>query len=426
MVDGRELAGFTVAVTAARRADELASLLERRGAQVVHGPALRIVPLSDDTELRRASRECIADPPDVVVATTGIGFRGWIEAAEGWGVGGELREALGSARLLARGPKARGAVRAAGLPDPWSPASESSAELLEHLHSLPSPDHHPPTRRSAPQTTPPSPDHHPPTRRSAPQTTPPSPDPRRRSAPESPLAGRRVAVQLHGRPLPDFVEALRLAGAHVIEVPVYRWTDPADPSALENLLSSVCAGEVDAVTFTSAPAAASLLSRAADRGRLAELVAALRGPVLSACVGPVTHRPLAEHAIPAVVPSRYRLGALVRALCEALPDRCPLLPVGGHRLQLRGHAAVVDGALKSLSPQGKALLRALADRPGRVVSRRELADALGGRDVDEHAVEQAVARLRASLGEPGLVQTVIKRGYRLPLEPMGDTPLCRP
>ena len=35
--------------------------------------------------------------------------------------------------------------------------------------------------------------------------------------------------------------------------------------------------------------------------------------------------------------------------------------------------------------------------------------------VDEHAVEVAVARLRSMLGRPGLVETVVKRGYRVPV-----------
>lgn len=63
------LAGFTVGVTAARRAEELATMLERRGAVVQLGPALRIVPLADDTELADATRALIARPPDVTVAT---------------------------------------------------------------------------------------------------------------------------------------------------------------------------------------------------------------------------------------------------------------------------------------------------------------------------------------------------------------------
>ncbi|HET9257823.1 MAG TPA: uroporphyrinogen-III synthase, partial [Pseudonocardiaceae bacterium] len=70
------LAGFTVGVTAARRAAELGSLLQRRGAEVLHAPAIRIVPLADDTELHAATEQLISHPPDVVVITTGIGFRG--------------------------------------------------------------------------------------------------------------------------------------------------------------------------------------------------------------------------------------------------------------------------------------------------------------------------------------------------------------
>ena len=57
------LAGFTVGLTAARRADELGALFERRGATVVGAPAIRIVPLSDDAELWSATRLVIADPP---------------------------------------------------------------------------------------------------------------------------------------------------------------------------------------------------------------------------------------------------------------------------------------------------------------------------------------------------------------------------
>lgn len=79
------LAGFTVGVTAARRAEELATLLKRRGAAVLHAPALRIVQLADDSELLTATEELIGHAPDVAVATTAIGFRGWIEAADGWG-----------------------------------------------------------------------------------------------------------------------------------------------------------------------------------------------------------------------------------------------------------------------------------------------------------------------------------------------------
>ncbi|MFP8964365.1 winged helix-turn-helix domain-containing protein, partial [Streptomyces nanhaiensis] len=62
-------------------------------------------------------------------------------------------------------------------------------------------------------------------------------------------------------------------------------------------------------------------------------------------------------------------------------------------------------------------LRALARRPGWVVSRAELLRALPGAGRDEHAVETAVARLRSALGGPRMIQTVVKRGYRLAFDP---------
>jgi uroporphyrinogen-III synthase len=229
--------------------------------------------------------------------------------------------------------------------------------------------------------------------------------------------GKRIAVQQHGEPLPDMVEALRCAGAEVVEVPVYRWVAPADLAPLDRLTDAVLAGTVDAVTFTSAPAAASMLARAAERGIQDGLVRALRGPVLAVCVGPVTAAPLEDWDIPTVQPRRSRLGAMVRRLEAEAPNRARTFPVAGHWLELRGHAALVDGELRTVPPAGMALLRTLTRRPGRVVTRAELLRALPGGGDDEHAVETAMARLRSALGQARLVQTVVKRGYRLALDP---------
>jgi uroporphyrinogen-III synthase len=363
------LVGFTVGVTAARRADELGALLQRRGAVVVHAPALRIVPLADDGDLLAATKEIIDQAPDVVVATTAIGFRGWIEAADGWGFGESLLGGLRRVELLARGPKVKGAIRAAGLTEKWSPSSESMAEVLDRLL-------------------------------------------------EEGVDGRRVAVQLHGEPLPGFVESLRAGGAEVIPVPVYRWMPPEDIGPVDRLLDAALSNGLDAITFTSAPAAASLLSRAQERGLTAELIAALRQSVLSACVGPVTALPLQALGVATVQPERFRLGPLVQLLCQELPGRAQVLPIGGHRVEIRGHAALVDGDLKPVPPAGMSLLRTLSRRPGWVVSRAELLRALPGAGRDEHAVETAMARLRTALGTPRLIQTVVKRGYRLALDPV--------
>ncbi|WP_184593483.1 uroporphyrinogen-III synthase [Streptomyces violarus] len=366
------LAGFTVGVTAARRAEELGALLQRRGATVLHAPALRIVPLADDSELLAATKEIIHQVPDIVVATTAIGFRGWVEAADGWGLGEDLLARLGGVRIMARGPKVKGAVRAAGLTEEWSPSSESMAEVLDRLL-------------------------------------------------EEGVDGLRIAIQLHGEPLPGFVESLRAAGAEVVGVPVYRWMPPEDIGPVDRLLDAMVSRGVDALTFTSAPAAASFLSRAEARGLLPEVLAALSHDVLPACVGPVTALPLQAHSIDTVQPERFRLGPLVQLLCQELPGRARSLPIAGHRVEIRGHAVLVDGDLKPVPPAGMALLRALSRRPGWVVARAELLRALPGAGRDEHAVETAMARLRTALGAPKLIQTVVKRGYRLALDPAAET-----
>ncbi|GGV62220.1 uroporphyrinogen-III synthase [Streptomyces massasporeus] len=370
--DHGPLAGFTVGVTAARRADELGALLQRRGAAVLHAPALRIVPLADDSELLAATKEIIEQVPDIVVATTAIGFRGWVEAADGWGLGEELLSRLGGVRILARGPKVKGAVRAAGLTEEWSPSSESMAEVLDRLL-------------------------------------------------EEGVDGLRIAIQLHGEPLPGFVEALRASGAEVLGVPVYRWMPPEDITPVDRLLDATVARSLDAVTFTSAPAAASLLSRAEERGLLDEVLAALSHDVLPACVGPVTALPLQSRGIDTIQPERFRLGPLVQLLCQELPARARSFPVAGHRVEIRGHAVLVDGDLKPVPPAGMSLLRALSHRPGWVVARADLLRALPGSGRDEHAVETAMARLRTALGTPKLIQTVVKRGYRLALDPSAET-----
>jgi uroporphyrinogen-III synthase len=262
----RPLEGVRVGVTADRRADDQIDLLHRRGATTVHGPTMRIVPLSDDRELADATAALLAAPPDVVVVTTGQGFRGWLEAADGWGRGEELRAMLGAARVLARGPKARGAIRGAGLREAWSAEeTESSPEVLRHLL-------------------------------------------------DGGVEGVRVAVQLHGDPMTEFLAALRDAGADVTTIRVYRWEPPPDLPAVDALIDAVLAGGVDTVTFTSAPAVDGLIHRAQARGCHDELVAALRGPVLACSVGPVTSAPLDRLGVPSIAPERFRLGAMVKRL----------------------------------------------------------------------------------------------------------------
>lgn len=371
--DWSPLTGFRVAVTSARRADELAALLARRGATVTSAAAIEMVPLPDDDELRQRTRALIDEPPDIVIATTGIGFRGWVAAADGWGLATELTGALAKARIVSRGPKATGALRAAGLPEEWSPESESSREVLHYLV-------------------------------------------------EGGIAGTRIAVQLHGAtadwdPFPEFLDELRSAGADVVPIRVYRWHPAPRNGDFDALVADIAAEKFDAVSFTSAPAVASVLMRAREMGIEADVLEALRGGVHAMCVGPVTARPLVRLGIPTSAPERMRLGALARHITDELPLlQARTVRVAGHLLEIRGNCVLVDGAVKAMSPAAMATIRALAQHPGAVVSRADLLRALPGSGTDTHAVETAVLRLRTALGDKKMVATVVKRGYRLPVD----------
>ncbi|MEC3979232.1 uroporphyrinogen-III synthase [Amycolatopsis sp. H20-H5] len=270
-----ELSGVTIGITAERRAGEFIAALERYGATVRHAPTIRIVPLPDDTKLREATDAVLASPIDFTAVTTGAGFRGWLSAAEGWGVHDALLDRLRASRIFVRGPKAAGAVRGVGLREDFSAPEESNLELFGYLRDVG-------------------------------------------------LSGARVAVQLHGTALPEFTAPLRDDGAELVEVQPYRWHSPEDPAEVRSLIDAVIAQEVRVLAFTSAPAAANLLTLAREHGRYDEFVSAMCGDdMLVACVGPVTAAPLETAGIATRQPDRQRLGALVKLLVADLSPAGP-------------------------------------------------------------------------------------------------------
>lgn len=369
---GGSLDGFRIGVTASRKVEEQVALIERRGAEVVWAPALSTDPTRvDDAALRRATEAVVAQPPDLFLATTGVGMRAWLAAAEGWGLREGLVEALRPAEILARGPKSVGALRGAGLRELWSPESELFEDVLDHLRGRD-------------------------------------------------LAGRRIVVQEHGQSLSMVAHALRRQGAVVDVVTVYRVVGAEDPTPMFRLVDQIADGDVQAVTFTAAPAVAALLDAAASVGRRDDVVSAFQADVLAVCVGPVTAAAFELWGVPTVYPDRSRLVAMVKLLASELPSRRSGLTVelaGGHQLLLHGDNVLLDGVEVKLSPAPASVLQALVVNPGNVVSRRALLGMLpSGTAGSEHAVEMAVARLRAALGTRA-VQTVVKRGYRLAVDP---------
>lgn len=359
------LAGTRILVTAQRRSDELAAALSRRGAEVTVAPALGVVPHIDEDELLRRTRAILLEPVDTLVVTTGIGFRGWMDTAEAAGLADELIANLENTRLVARGPKARGALQAVGLKADWVAESETSAEIVEFLLA-------------------------------------------------EGVKDQRIAIQHHGAGDPHLELMLSGGGARLVPLEVYRWGPPVDPDAVTETALQVAAGGFDAVMFTSAPAAIAWIAELETQG-VTDIVRGLvgQGRLLIAAVGPVTSDPLVNAGLKPVYPDRSRMGALVRLVILTLGDEAHSVLTPSGVLHVRAAAATLDHAVLPLSPNGLAILRQLALHPGEVVSRDRLLDALPGDSADPHTAEVAVARLREALGPYPLVKTVIKRGYVL-------------
>jgi uroporphyrinogen-III synthase len=360
-----QLEGFRIGVTSDRRSADLIDALARRGAQVLHAPTLRMANAVSDDPVIADTRAIIEARPDVLLATTAYGVRRWFEVADAAGLGEDLVDALADTAILVRGPKARGGIRAAGLNDVGMSAEETTESLIDEVL-----EKYPP--------------------------------------------GLTVAVQLHGFLNPWQLDRLHEAHARVLTVEPYRWieTDDSD-DRVDRLIDATCSGGLDAITFTSAPAVHALLSAAEARGRYDDLIDAMCGPVVAAAVGPVTAAPLVAAGIEPIQPERYRMGALIRLVCEHLEStRIFRLDTRHGPLALRGSVVDVDDRRVSLAPVALTLLRTLMQARGSVVGRERLAASLPG-TTDQHALEVALSRLRQTLGVPGLIATVVKRGYRI-------------
>lgn len=364
------LAGCTIVVAADRRAGDLASALERRGAQVYRAPALSILPNADDDELIRRTRELIASPPEIVVVTTGVGFRGWIDAAHENDLAADLAAALQATQFIARGPKAHGAIQQAGFVADWVAESETAAEVAEYLLS-------------------------------------------------SSLTEMRIAVQHHGAGADGLDELLSRAGADVVSLTVYRWGPPPDPQIVERSVAQAASGEVDAVLFTSAPGAAEWIRCTERLGSLAAVrERAAAGRLLLAAVGPITASPLKAAAVATTIADRGRLGSLARCVIGyfGVDGAAPAVQSAVGSLSLRSGGVMIGGEFVPLTRAGVSLLGALFDARGGVLTRDEIARITSLAGQNAHAVEMAVARVRGALGRRDVVQTVVKRGYRLAVE----------
>jgi len=342
-------------------------MLESVGARTVSFQVFRTFAQPDEPALRAATESCLVKPSDEVVISSAVGLRAWLAAARRWHLADDLVSSFSQARLLARDPAAADSLRALGLTTIWSTAGASTEELLRYLLA-------------------------------------------------QSLRGRRIVVQTRDPALHDVCSALRRGGAEVVEVPTFWSTRPLHYDFVRRLTDLVVRQQVDAVVFIAQEATAHVLDHATAEGTLNDLLNALRTDVVCAALSPLTARRLDEAGVAPMSGDAPFIEELADVVLRALPSQSLRLAPHGRELEIRGHAIVLDGRFIVIQPGPLAVLRVLARRAGRLVSMADLrADVPGWHDMDDHAIEMAISRLRRALDGTDLVQTVMRRGYRLSL-----------
>ncbi len=110
------------------------------------------------------------------------------------------------------------------------------------------------------------------------------------------------------------------------------------------------------------------------------------------------------------------LVARVRALARRRGRRlAPTLTHGDLELDTARREATRSSKSVALSPKEFALLEILLGADGAIVSSDELFEKVWDEDADpfSKAVKTTISRLRAKLGDPPLIETVAKSGYRI-------------
>jgi uroporphyrinogen-III synthase len=261
------LQGRRIAVPEARQLGILVELLRNRGADVLQIPLVAILDVPDPAPVLAWIERFIARPPDLFILLTGEGLKRLLELAARHGQEEAFVAALGRVAKLSRGPKPERVLRTLGLQSDLQALEATTAGIIARLASYE-------------------------------------------------LDGKQVAVQLYGEepnlPLMDF---LRGKGATVDTVAPYIYASKEDEEQVVQFIEELCAGTVDAVTFTSQPQYKRLRDVAKAQGLETQLHEGLQGTLLAA-VGPLVAQQLADAGLTvAVMPDKtWFMKPLVTAL----------------------------------------------------------------------------------------------------------------
>ena len=261
--------GLTVASFESRMAVEIARLIERHGGVPLVTPALREIPLDDNSAALKFGVQLTTERVDMLILLTGVGTTALFDLLKTRYPWPSIVAALKQTALVARGPKPVAALKAFGLqPTLTVPEPNTWVDLVSTLDEY------------------------------------------------RPVKGLRVAVQEYGTPNPDLLEALKQRGAEVFQVPIYRWALPEDLRPLRQALDEVIAGKVPVLLITNAAQLDHVMQVLEEDGKVESFRAALKKTII-ASIGPTASERLRQHDWPIdLEPSHPKMGVLVKETSE--------------------------------------------------------------------------------------------------------------
>jgi uroporphyrinogen-III synthase len=261
--------GMSVAAFESRMATEMARLIERYGGQPHVAPALREIPLSDNTAVLEFGKRLLAGHFEMVVLLTGVGTKTMIEILQTSYPLDFVKAALARTTVLARGPKPVAALKELGLtPSITVPEPNTWRDILQVLDERGS------------------------------------------------LIEVRIAIQEYGVSNPDLLAALQQRGAQVTQVPIYKWALPENIAPLREVLGAIIAGQIDALLITIAAQIDHVMQLLEQEGTTAQFKEACRKMVV-ASIGPTASERLRHHDLPIdFEPSHPKMGVLVKETSE--------------------------------------------------------------------------------------------------------------
>ena len=261
--------GLIVASFESRMAVEIARLIERHGGVPLVTPALREIPLDDNSAALKFGVQLTTERVDMLILLTGVGTTTLFDLLKTRYPWPSIVAALKQTALVARGPKPVAALKAFGLqPTLTVPEPNTWVDLVSTLDEY------------------------------------------------RPVKGLRVAVQEYGTPNPDLLEALKQRGAEVFQVPIYRWALPEDLRPLRQALDEVIAGKVPVLLITNAAQLDHVMQVLEEDGKVESFRAALKKTII-ASIGPTASERLRHFNLPIdFEPSHPKMGILVKETGE--------------------------------------------------------------------------------------------------------------